>query len=187
MTFTSFPEFPDYSLEPYDFHAIMNVTLGELIQDGYFDYEDEDWKWDYYSEEQYLQVMKKFVDHYFYRELGIMPVRAWKMRYLNFMNEIMPKYKYAYQLLDEGINILQDSDTYTKNRRVYSQFPATQLNTVNQDFASDANDFQSETVVFNNWMDTMKKLKHYRDVDLMIIEDCEQLFSCFFTTHINSR
>lgn len=181
-------EMPNYVMSEQrpDFHAVISITLGELINSGMIDWDAADWKWDYYDEEQYTRVCKKIEDHYWDREIGILPPGLWKRRYLNKMNEIMPKYKYAYNLIERGVDILQNSDTYYKGRNVYSDFPATQLKTDNQDYASNANDSENETVSYGNFLDTMAKLKDYNDVDVMIVEELEPLFSCLYTVNINS-
>lgn len=169
-----------------DFHAVNSLTLGELIYDGWIDWNSDEWKWDYYSEEQYTRVCNKIENHYFDREIGILPLRSWQRRYLNLMNEIMPKYKYLYQALDDGVNILQDSDVYHKSRNVYSDFPATQLKGDTQDYASNATDNEYETITLGNYLDTAQKIKTYDDVDLMIIKELEPLFSVFYTVNINA-
>lgn len=168
-----------------DPHAVVSVTLGELIYDGWVDWNADEWKWDAYNDEQYTRVCNKIENHYFDREIGILPPGLWKRRYINKMNEIMPKYKYLYQALDDGVNILQDSDVYHKSRNVYSDFPATQIKADTQDYASNATDNEYETVTLGNYLDAAQKVKNYDDVDLMIINDLEPLFSCFYTVNVN--
>ena len=97
----------------------------------------------------------------------------------------MPKYKLVYQALENGVDILQDSDTYGKNRNVFSDFPATQIAPQNQDYASNATDNQFETIVQGNFLEKMEKIKDYNDIDLMIINDMDSLFSCFYSVSLN--
>lgn len=175
----------DMSDAPRDFHAVVTVTLGELIADKWVDWTDPSWHWDSYNDEQYTRVCDKFNNHFWDREIGVLPPGSWKREVLRKFNEIMPKYKMVYQALENGVDILQDSDTYGKNRNVFSDFPATQIAPQNQDYASNATDNQFETIVQGNFLDKMEKIKDYNDIDLMIINDMDSLFSCFYSVSLN--
>ena len=175
----------DMSDAPRDFHAVVTVTLGELITDKWVDWTDPSWHWDSYNDEQYTRVCEKFNNHFWDREIGVLPPGSWKREVLRKFNEIMPKYKLVYQALENGVDILQDSDTYGKNRNVFSDFPATQIAPQNQDYASNATDNQFETIVQGNFLKKMEKIKDYNDIDLMIINDMDSLFSCFYSVSLN--
>lgn len=175
----------DMSDAPRDFHAVVTVTLGELITDKWVDWTDPSWHWDSYNDEQYTRVCEKFNNHFWDREIGVLPPGSWKREVLRKFNEIMPKYKLVYQALENGVDILQDSDTYGKNRNVFSDFPATQIAPQNQDYASNATDNQFETIVQGNFLEKWKKIKDYNDIDLMIINDMDSLFSCFYSVSLN--
>lgn len=175
----------DMSDAPRDFHAVVTVTLGELITDKWVDWTDPSWHWDAYNDEQYTRVCEKFNNHFWDREIGVLPPGSWKREVLRKFNEIMPKYKLVYQALDTGVSVLQVSDTYGKNRNVFSDFPATQIAPQNQDYASNATDNQFETFVQGDFLDKMAKIKDYNDVDLMIINDMDSLFSCFYSVSLN--
>lgn len=175
----------DMSDAPRDFHAVVTVTLGELITDKWVDWTNPSWHWDSYNDEQYTRVCEKFNNHFWDREIGVLPPGSWKREVLRKFNEIMPKYKLVYQALENGVDILQDSDTYGKNRNVFSDFPATQIAPQNQDYASNATDNQFETIVQGNFLEKMEKIKDYNDIDLMIINDMDSLFSCFYSVSLN--
>lgn len=175
----------DMSDAPRDFHAVVTVTLGELITDKWVDWTKPSWHWDSYNDEQYTRVCEKFNNHFWDREIGVLPPGSWKREVLRKFNEIMPKYKLVYQALENGVDILQDSDTYGKNRNVFSDFPATQIAPQNQDYASNATDNQFETIVQGNFLEKMEKIKDYNDIDLMIINDMDSLFSCFYSVSLN--
>lgn len=175
----------DMSDAPRDFHAVVTVTLGELITDKWVDWTEPSWHWDAYSDEQYTRVCDKFNAHYWDREIGVLPPASWKREMLRKFNEIMPKYKLVYQALETGVSVLQVSDTYGKNRNVFSDFPATQIAPQNQDYASNATDNQYETFVQGDFLAKMEKIKDYNDVDLMIINDMDSLFSCFYSVNLN--
>lgn len=259
---TAFDESEWYDEDYTDFHAKVSIQLGELIHDGLFDWENDDsLVWDYYNREQYSRVMKKFVNRYFYRELGALPYRKWLLFYVRKMNEIMPKYKILYEALDGGMNPFQDSSTttdatkrvddtsnnngtkdatttttgstadntnehsdkYGKSREVFSDFPATQLGD-NQDYADNSTDKQYEdigdvdttskgtseektvyheehqdnhigaedtkantvSVDLGSYLDKALQLQElYNDIDVMILDDCNVLFSSLYSVSIN--
>lgn len=170
----------------HDWHAVMSITLGELIEGGLFDWEyDETLKFDYYDEKQYTRFCTKFVNHYYYRELGIVPYKEWKHAYMRRLNEIMPKYKILYKALDEGTDPLSVSLNYGKSRDMYNNFPQTQLGD-NQDYADTGTDREHEDIIQGDFIDKTKEIKNkYDDIDLMIIEDLEPLFSQLFSVSMN--
>lgn len=179
--------FPDYEPAQHfrDFHAVITVTLGELIEGGWVDWNEESWHWDYYNEEQYKRVCEKFNNRYWDREIGIIPPLSWKRELLRKLNEIMPKYKIAYKMLDDGVDIMQIGDEYHKARTVYSDFPATQLKTENQDYASNATDNEHETVTQGDWFEKIQQLNDYNDIDVMILNDLDSMFSSFYSVNLN--
>lgn len=169
-----------------DFHAIVTITLGELINLGWVNWTEDSWKWDSYNDEQYARLCKKIENRFWTREIGILPPGEWKRTYIRKMNEIMPKYKLLYAALDSGIDILQDSDTYHKERNVFSDYPQTRLGG-NQDYASSGTDREYETVIDGSPLDKIEQFAdRYRDVDLMILEDLEVIFSSLVTVNINA-
>lgn len=184
----------EWYTERDDFHAIETIQLGELIESGLFEWDtDENLIWDYYTAEQYDRVMRKFVNRYFYREIGALPYKKWRLFYVRKMNEIMPKYKILYAALDNGTDPLQDSrvkgDKWGKSRNVFSDFPATQLGD-NQDYADNSTDRQYEdmedTVTQGSYLDKALQLQElYNDIDVMILDDCNVLFSSLYSMNMN--
>lgn len=184
----------EWYTERDDFHAIETIQLGELIENGLFEWDtDENLIWDYYTAEQYDRVMRKFVNRYFYREIGALPYKKWRLFYVRKMNEIMPKYKILYAALDNGTDPLQDSrvkgDKWGKSRNVFSDFPATQLGD-NQDYADNSTDRQYEdmedTVTQGSYLDKALQLQElYNDIDVMILDDCNVLFSSLYSMNMN--
>lgn len=182
MTLSEF-DLPDMQDEYY---SVMSVQLGELIDNDLFDWEnDETLVWDYYSEAQYTSVCTKFCERFYYRDIGILPYGQWRKEYVRLMNEIMPKYKILYAAIDEGQDILADSDTYGKERIIDSDFPATMLGD-NQDFASYGKDREFETIVRGDFIGKTESIvKRYNDIDVLILNELETLFSSLFTVNIN--
>ena len=188
---------PSWGIDPMgdnmpqeDFHAVMSITLGELMKWGLIVWGEPEWTWDYYDEKQYWRMSQKIEQHYWYREIGILPPGQWRMEFIRTMNEIMPKYKLMYRALDDAASngtdvLMRTGTTYGKGRNVGSTFPATQIRE-NSDYASDATDNQYETQVEGNYLDQADRLSEYRDTDLRIINELERLFSSLLTASMNS-
>lgn len=168
-----------------DFHAVETIQLCELVEGGFLDWSDSSWKWDYYSEEQYERVCRKFNNRYWMREISIIPPGLWKIEVLRKFNEIMPKYKLLYKALEDGAGIMQVSDKYGKSRHIYSDFPETMLSG-NEDYASAGNDREFEDIENG---DTLEKLidaqNRYNDIDVMILDEFSTFFSFLFTSNVN--
>ena len=84
-----------------DFHSVFSIQLCELMDAGFCDSEFTGWEWPCYSEEQDRRLRKKISDHYFFREISLVPPGIWKHEFIRKMNEIMPKYIPLYRLMDE--------------------------------------------------------------------------------------
>ena len=173
----NFVEIPEY-------HAVFSIQLCELINDGWIDFSSEDWDFDYYDIEQRNRLWKKFERRFYWREIGIMPPGQWKWELLRKLDEIMPKYKPAYEALKNGQNIFQYYGEYGKRRNIYSDFPQTQLGN-NEDYASNGTDTEHEEIYLGDWMQQLANLKNYNDVDVCILNELETFFSCMFTVNVN--
>ena len=192
MTIRALPAFRGYNgeesweqMETDDFHAVQTITLGELLHDGVIVWDQPELKWDAYDEKQFWRVSEKVQEHYWDRELGVLPVRSWMREYKRKMNELMPKLKPAYAALESpDFNFLQNSDSYSKGRTVGSSFPATQLKP-NQDYASGASDSENETVNEGNYYSSVARLQDYDDLDYVLVKHVDSLFSSIWTSNIN--
>ena len=192
MTIRALPAFRGYDgedsweqMETDDFHATQTITLGELLHDGVIVWDLPELKWDSYDEKQFWRVSEKVQEHYWDRELGVLPVRSWMREYKRKMNELMPKLKPAYAALeDPNFNFMQNSDSYSKGRTVGSSFPATQLKP-NQDYASGASDSENETVNEGNYYLSVERLKEYDDLDYVLVKHVDSIFSSIWTSNIN--
>ena len=89
-----------------DYHSAYTIQLCELINDGWIDFSSEEWDFDDYNVEQRNRLWKKFTRRFYYREIGILPPGRWKWELLRKLDEIMPKYKPIYEMLENGQNIL---------------------------------------------------------------------------------
>lgn len=181
---TAFPEYiPSESVSEY--HAVITVTYGELLAGKWIDWNDETWHWDAYNPEQYTRLCNKFNEHFYDREIGVLPPLSWKREFIRKMNEIMPKYKPFYKALENSNALLQVGDNYGKTRNVYSDFPATQIAPQSQDYASNATDNEYENINNGDIMERINNLKTYDDIDYAIIKEMDSMFSCFISVNIN--
>lgn len=178
-------ELPDSSP---DWHAVFSIQLCELIESGFEIFGDEDWpSLDWYSDEVRTRLEKKIVRRYYYREIGITPPGEWRHELTRVMGEVLPKYRPLYAALAAGGSILADSDEWHKERHVYSDFPATQLDTETQDYARSAEDHEYETVTTGDWLEKAREVQRsYKDVDAMILDEIECCFSCMFSVNMDA-
>lgn len=181
-------------IEPYEhgsqwdeYHDVNTITIAELSEDGWFDLSNkEQWGFPQYSDEQHSKLCEKITAHFWLREISLVPPQVWKHEFLRKMNEIMPKYIPLYKIIAENPDGFAASSDYYKSRNIYSDFPQTQLSGANSDYASSGNDMEYERMRLGSVLDIAERLKSYQDIDLMIINEIEPLFSCMFTLNINA-
>ena len=187
-------------IEPYetpatvpDFHAVMSVTVGELYHDGLIAWTPTegapslDWSAYAYNAEQYARVCDMFVQRYWLREIAVYPLRLWTQMVVERFRETMEKYRPLYRQLDGDIDVLQDYDNYEKSRHVYSDFPATQLNPANQDYASNADDHERETVQDGSLIDKAEAFRtRWVPLDVAVLDEVgSDIFSSLYTVSID--
>lgn len=176
--------------EPCDivngYYPQYSIMLGQLVDEGYFTWDDGTWDFPRYSDEQDARLKAKILDHYYLREIALYPLGAWKHEFLRIMREIMPKYIPLYKVLDESPQLLGAYSDYYKSRNVYSDFPQTQLNGENGDYASTGNDMEYERIRQLDILDLAERLRSYDDVDLMIVKDLDTLFCSLLSESLNA-
>lgn len=169
-----------------DFHSVMTIQFGELIEAGWVDWDDPTWTWDYCDVEQYKRLCPMIEARFFYREIGILPPGRWKQQFMRKMNEIMPKYKKLYALEEQGLDPLQASNTYGKSRIIHSEFPETMLSG-NSDYASFGDDREFENVTEGDVLEKWEQMQtRYKTVDVMILEELDELFTCLLTVDMDA-
>ena len=117
-----------------------------------------------------------------------MPPGRWRRHLLRLIAEIMPVLKPLYELAAGNPGIfMTDTDAWHKTRTVFSDFPATQLQS-GQDYASNATDMEYETVTNGNYMDKVKAIRQgdYVDIDVLLLEHINTCFSPLWTVGINN-
>ena len=170
--------------EKPDYHATFSIQLCELLNSGGLDFDLSEDEWDFYNEEQRDRLWKKFKRRFYFREIGVLPPGRWKWELLRKLDEIMPKYKPLYEMIDNGQNILQHYGEYGKSRNVFSDFPQTLLGG-NQDYASNATDRENEEIYLGDWMEQLANIENYNDIDVMILKELETMFSQMYTVSIS--
>lgn len=169
-----------------DYHSVVTIQLCELIDAGFCDDKLTGWEWPKYDDEQDSRLRKKLVDHYWFREIALVPPGIFKHEFIRKMNEIMPKYVPMYKLLAESPELFGGDSEWYKGRDIYSDFPQTQLSGENGDYASSGNDREFQRIRQADVIDTAKRLNDYNDIDLMIVNDMSSLFSSLFTVNTSS-
>ena len=195
--FPDFDELTEYEPNEYehDAHAVVSVQLVELIDGNWLRWYDistdgeiipnEDWVWDYYNLEQYKRVCDKFNARFMWDEIGMLPPLRWKQQVIRLFNEIMPKYKMIYSALDAGIDPFQNWGRYGKSRHIFSEFPETLLGG-NADYVSNGNDREYEDIEQGSFVDKIADLNDkYNDVDVLILNHFEKMFSGLIAINVN--
>lgn len=168
-----------------DNHAVISLTLFELETDGVVDYDSDAFDFDAYDDEQRNRLWTKFSARYAFREIGIIPYARWHKRLIGKLNEIMPKYKWAYDYVKDGYAPLATESRFNKSRSIDSDFPQTLL-TGNEDYASFGRDFEHEEIVQGDFLEKLAQLRVSSDIDILILDELECLFSNLVTVNMNS-
>lgn len=165
-------------------NAVYTIQLGELMENGVFDWskEDLDWSGAAFDEAQYKRVCEYFIQRFYYREISMLPFKQWAnflMRKIVF--ELMPKYKPLYERIAEGINPLSDGDEYYKNRTIESEYPETLLSS-NADYITDGKDEEYERIKEGPFTEKVVDFSlRYKGIDEMMLDELESLFISLYT------
>lgn len=172
----------DYTRE---FHSVVTIKFGELVEWGWYNPADPSWKWDAYNDAQYERLCQKIIARYWDREIGILPPGEWKRSFLRKLNEIMPKYKILYGMVDD-LDPMQERREYEKIREIGSEFPQTLLGG-HQDYASTGRDHERELVGQGDQIGRIEDIaKRWADIDVLILDELEILFSALVTVSLNA-
>lgn len=195
MTCNCFPDIDPEFLESVDtytgtpeWHANYTVVLGSLIEDGIFKWDSEylDWSSAAYDEAQYERICAYFIERFRYEEISVLPVKQWMlMLRRKLVYELMPKYKWLYERVKDGVNPFQDSDEYHKRREIRSDYPETLLS-ANADYASDGQDLEYETIKESHLAKmVVEYAEYYKDVDNLLLDELECMFIQVYTANVN--
>lgn len=188
---SSFNKIPPYEpvTKPVEWYAVYTIQLGELIENGLFDWSNEnlDWSNAAYDSEQYQRVCEYFNMRFYYREISIIPYLEW-ITYLKrkIIYELMPKYAPLYDLVKDGINPLADSNEYYKNRRIESSYPETLLSD-NSDYITDGQDEEYQRIKEGNFTDSyIKYVEGFKAVDEAMLDELESMFISMYSLNMNT-
>lgn len=172
---------------PHDYHSAATISFGELADAGFIDWDAPEWQWDAYDDAQRSRLQAKIEARFWFRDIGVLPWARWRQMFVRKLNEIMPKYKLMYKKLnDEATDLFRVSDSYGKSRDVYSDFPASLLNGENEDYASHGSDHEHEDVVDADTYERLMAIaREYTDIDVMILDELDVLFSGLMTVNFN--
>lgn len=174
--------------EPYQNNRYFNavtVTYGELVDGGFIDWTDPAFSWDYYDEEQKARVENLIAGRFWLREISVLPPGAWRISFIETLNEAMTAARPMYEALEKTAGILVESDEFHKSRSIGSEFPATLLNGSTGDYASDGRDYEYETVRDGNAIRAIEALQAFRHPDIYILDKLEACFSCLVSVNID--
>ena len=174
-----------YDYGAHSYYNPISITLGELVDGGYVDWNDTKFAWDWYDETQRTRVQGMIERRFWFREICATPPEVWRKFFIEALNEAMRTARLMYKALDDATGPLQDSDEYHKARTIASDFPATLLNGSSEDYASAGSDYEYETIRQGDLLDKMERLQDYRDPDGYILDRLERCFSSLVSTNID--
>lgn len=177
MALESLESFTPSSVVP-DWHDTQTIQLGELMDAGFDPFGHTQWtEAGWYSTEVRERIENKIALRYRYYELAITPPGKWRDMLTAHALMVVPKYTPFYKALDNGGDISREGDRWLKNRSVYSDFPATQLDAGLHDYASNGTDFQQEEITQGDLMNRLQRLTDYQDIDARLVEEFHTFFS----------
>lgn len=174
---------------PKEWYAVYTIQLGELIENGLFDWSNDnlDWSSAAYDETQYQRVCEYFNQRFYYREISIIPYLEW-ITYLKrkIVFELMPKYKPLYERMAEGMNPLSNENEYYKNRTIESAYPETLLSG-NSDYITDGKDEEFQRIKEGNLVDAyVNYTERFKAVDEAMLDELESLFISMYSLNMNT-
>ncbi len=183
-------------IPPYDpvqtkdeFYAVMTIQLGELIEDGLFDWNGDilNWKQAAYNDEQYERVCDYFMQRFYYREISMIPYLEWaKYLHRKIVYELMPKYKPLYERVNEGINPFSDGNEYYKSRTIDSAYPETLLSG-NADYITEGRDEEYERIKEGNLIESYEGfINRFKGVDEAMLDELECMFISMYSLNMNT-
>lgn len=170
-----------------EWHDVATVTLGELIEGGWFTWENElfDWKKYAYNDEQYIRVCGAFMQRFYFREISMLPPKRWAMKLMyEIRYNIAPVCNELYKLTDSSPLYLK-RDSYGKRRKISSDYPETLLSG-NSDYISSGNDEEYEDLVIEDVLNTALAIADkWNSIDNLFLDRCEKMFSGLVASIIN--
>lgn len=172
-----------------DWFAVYTIQLGELIEDGLFDWTAKvlDWSSAAYDPDQYARVCSYFNERFYWREISVIPYLEWaQMLRRKLVYELMPKFKPLYARVAEGLNPLSDENEYYKSRKIGSAYPETLLSG-NADYITDGTDEEFERIKEGALVSRYNDyLEGFRGVDEALLDELESMFISMYSLNMNT-
>ena len=148
--------------------AKYTITLGELVASGLINFSDKIWDFQSYNQEQRDRIYSKIKDRYFLAEISNTPIGAWAHVLRAELNKRAPKANMMYRILEASQNFTKGGEEHKLNRLVFSDFPQNQLSG-NQDYATNANDFEEQIDRASTPIEMMQAMEGYFDPDEYLV------------------
>lgn len=173
------------TVEPYQpiynvnqWHDVYTLQLGECIEAGIVDFSSEEYNFNSYDADQRKRVYDLITNKYYFFELGIMPVKVWRIELINTLNLEMLQVRRLYEMIAAGYDPLNSESEWYKSRHVFSDFPQTRLSSKNQDYASTANDKEYELIRTGDELERyIKYAKDWKHPDNILVDAVK---TCFY-------
>lgn len=132
--------------------ALAGLDESENIQDVLNDSWEKVFNFDFpiYDKNHREELCKKILLHYYFREIGMETVGAWKVKLQSKMLEIMPYYNTLYKVLDDEFSLAKTNESYTEREYKGSYDFKGESNTTNTDTVN----FSQNTSNISKYLDT---------------------------------
>ena len=155
--------------------AKYTISLAELVTSGLLDFENPIFDFESFDDDQRARIYAKITDRYWLAEISNMPVGAWAHVLVSELNKRAPKANMMYRIIKETDGLTKGGGEHKHNRLVFSDFPQNQLSG-NQDYATNANDFEERIDRANSAEEIMRAFEGYFDPDEYLVYGVR---SCF--------
>lgn len=171
-----------------DFHSVINIKFGELIESGF------DWGGsEYYPGDETFNIVhrqrinKKIEDRYYWREICVIPPGQFRHYMIRKLNEVMPKYNKMLNIIySENFDILNTGTISNKQRSIFTEYPQSMLDG-SQDYASTGNDVAAESVTTGDVLNKYSDFNElFTDVDVMILNELRVNFLHLTSLDVNA-
>lgn len=164
-----------------DFHSKNTIVFGSLIEDGW-DWGRNDWKAYNVSPEAMAlvrpRINEKIEDRYFTRELGQLPVSAFKRNLKSRLQDAIAQYGWVYEEAFKGLDFSATEIERFKQRETRSDYPQSLLQVDNKDYLTWGEDEEYEKTLSKSSLPLLMQFySSMTEPDAKIIEAVEICFS----------
>lgn len=167
-----------------DYHANNTIQLCELLDAGFELAADYN-----LTDDNLKRLVEQAKRRYYYREICGSP---WEFRqnFNSILAEQYGKYKPLYELLDKDKLDIRDGTHHEfKSRTIHSDYPASQIQTDGQDYATSADDHEDKNLDTLGILDSYERyaelIEKYNGLDNKILDSLSSCFSMLLTPAMN--